>query len=115
MKLGDWHPLSQDVLDIIVKHQIGAYALSRPSNGVYPEVHYVGRDDIDIHRRLHEHDDDGNYAYCQFAHVPTVKRGYELECRPYHKLQPVDNTHHPAIPDGTSCSCPVMYCSHASP
>lgn len=110
MDLIEWYPLSHDVVDFAVEERIGAYTLSKSSNGLFQEVHYVGRDDDDLHRRLGEHADDDAYSYFQFAYVDTVKDGFELECRLYHNHKPVDNKIHPAVPDGTSYRCPDVFC-----
>ena len=109
MGLSKWYPLTQEAVDIAVQREIGAYALSR-SDGDARTIHYVGRDDKNVRRRLGEHVSDGKYGYFRFTHVGTVKEGYELECRLYHHFRPVDNKKHPDVPDGIPLRCPKRDC-----
>lgn len=110
MKLSEWFPLTHDAVDIAASREMGAYVLSQ-SEGDARTVHYVGRDDKDVHRRPGEHVSDGNYHF-RFANVPTVKHGYELECRLYHRFLPtLDNEIRPRAPDGIPVRCPDPECS----
>ncbi|MCY4002680.1 MAG: hypothetical protein OXF33_03100 [Rhodospirillales bacterium] len=114
MLLSEWFPLSHEAVDLAVRREIGAYALSK-SDEIFKEIRYVGRDDKNVHRRLGEHVAKGKYSHFMFTNVGTIKEGYELECRLYHDYNPVDNNIHPAAPDGTNFRCPIMFCEHAAP
>jgi len=96
--------LTNAVIDIKVKKEIGAYALGYVNNNTF-HVSYVGRDDDDLNRRLKEH--VGSYQHFKFRHYNTAKEAYEKECYLYHDFTPRDNDIHPAKPDGTNYKCPV--------
>ena len=110
MKLSEWFPLTHDAVDIAVRREMGAYVLNQSERDART-VHYVGRDDKNVHRRLKEHVSDGKYTYFRITHVPTVKECYELECLLYHRYRPtLDNEIHPDRPKGTSYTCPAFLC-----
>jgi len=114
MKLSEWYPLNHEAINLVVRPEMGAYALSK-CKGDDRTVHYVGRSDKDVNDRLGQYVPKKKYAYFQFTHLNTPKECFELECRLYHEHKPVDNRKHPTHPEGMPLFCPVADCEHASP
>jgi hypothetical protein len=90
----------------------GCYVLDRSSTGSF-EVHYTGRADYDLEERL------GSwlgtqYLYFKFLSLSDRKSAYEMECKVYHNLRPVDNRMHPDAPDNTNYTCPFCPKEHSA-
>ena len=73
-------------------------------------IHYVGRSDTDLNRRLKEHIDDP-YDHFMFSYAADAVEAYEKECVNYHDFtdsgNQLDNENHPDKPDGRSdLRCP---------
>ena len=116
IKFSRWLPLNADILSRNVQDQIGAYLLSRSKENVTdPQIHYVGRADTKLRRRLAGYVSRGTYKHFRFTYVESVKKGFELECRLYHHIEPIDNEYHPDHPDGRDYPCPDPYCEELTP
>lgn len=85
---------------------IGVYILSRGDN----VAHYVGRSG-NLKARLQRHGQDNQgYIHFWYEQVNSALEAYDLECELYHKYNPSDNENHPAIPPGSTWTCPVTGC-----
>jgi hypothetical protein len=98
------HALSAENVKLHVPKAPGCYVLDRSSTGGF-EVHYTGRADYDLEQRLNSWV-GSQYLYFKFLSLADRKAAYEMECKVYHNLKPVDNRIHPDAPDGTSYTCP---------
>jgi hypothetical protein len=98
------HALNRENVNLYVPKTPGCYVLDRSSTGGF-EVHYTGRADYDLEERLCSWVGKG-YLYFKFLSLPDRKSAYEMECKVYHNLNPVDNKMHPDAPDNTSYTCP---------
>ena len=95
--------LTKENVKKYVPNKPGCYVLDRTTSGPFT-VHYTGRADYDLEERLLSW--VGKYSYCKFLALPDRKSAYEMECKVYHNLNPVDNKMHPDAPDNTSYTCP---------
>lgn len=89
----------------------GCYVLDRSTTAGF-EVHYTGRADYDLTDRLSDYIGT-KYKYFKFLELASRKAAFEMECKVYHNLKPVDNIIHPDAPDGTSYTCPMAGCPNA--
>ena len=116
---GGYHELTTENVDKYVPKQIGNYRISyyNPKDKKY-YIKYVGRDDVDVNRRLKEHisaiesgEEPDTYTHFR-AVVQTCKtNAYHQECKDYHEYKGhTDNQRHPQKPDGMNCRCPVEGC-----
>ncbi len=79
---------------------------------VTDEVHYVGRSDTDLRRRLLAHAADGHSDYFAYDVHADARRAYEAECAAYHALKgETRNLIHPAAPAGHHVPCPFCKAS----
>ena len=81
----------------------GAYALGHVENGDFI-VDYVGRSDIDLNDRLHDH--VSSYQAFKFGYLGSASAAFAKECSLYHDFKPKGNSIHPARPNGTNWKCP---------
>ena len=101
------YPLTERTIDrIVTEISPGVYALGRsiPEKNTF-RIKYVGRSDLDVNDRLHDHEE--TYPEFKFKYYSTPKAAFEKECRVYHDFNPEDNSIHPDRPDGTNYECPV--------
>jgi excinuclease UvrABC nuclease subunit len=86
------------------------------SPGVYVNtwkgrVAYVGRSDSDVRARASQSHSQGDYDQTITIYETSSKHeAYLLECRLFHKHDPIDNEIHPRVPAGTNWRCPVKGC-----
>ena len=113
MKL-DIHILnSETIAQNVARTLTGNYWLGDLSSSGSLIVHYIGRSDTCLHRRLKEQ--AAKRQWEAFAFRPTnkfclpLKEAFDIECREYHLLKPRDNKMHPDAPSGlTNYTC--RYC-----
>lgn len=102
-------PLTRAHVTLLTAGLTGAYALSRsPTNDPFV-VHYAGRSDSDIKRRLLDHVNDGRYLFAKCGYTTSAKAAFEWECRVFHDFggaAALDNHIHPDRPRGSDWSCP---------
>jgi hypothetical protein len=103
---GQAYRLTPDIIQSVVPRQrIGTYVLIK--NG---QIHYVGRADTDLQRRLLAHYAVSRGEYFRFQLHATVEQAYDAECAAYHALKnQVTNVAHPAQPDFKAIAC--AFCS----
>jgi hypothetical protein len=84
----------------------GVYVFKR--NG---RVAYVGRSDANVVSRESKSFSQADYDLTS-AIYPTssARQAFLLECRLFHRLDPIDNEVHPRVPTGTNWRCPVRGC-----
>jgi len=103
--------LARNEIDARVSAALGVYALGNQvtENGTALVIRYVGRDDVDVNRRLK--DWIGSYEFFLYGHLPTAIANYEKECWLYHTFGgpagTLDNEIHPAKPKGSFVRCPM--------
>jgi hypothetical protein len=76
-------------------------------------VKYVGRSDGDLNARLKQWV-ASKYTHFMYAFYPTSKDAFEKECNLFHTFggtAKLDNSIHPARPQGTSLKCPASGCT----
>lgn len=84
----------------------GVYVFER--NG---RLAYVGRGDTDVQARESKSYRQGKYDLTSTIYrTSSARQAYLLECRLYHRHDPIDNQIHPRVPDGTNWRCPVSGC-----
>ncbi len=72
---------------------------------------YVGRGDSDVRERENSSFRKGDYDLTTTIYETSSKReAYLLECRLFHRHDPIDNQIHPRVPAGTNWRCPVKGC-----
>lgn len=99
------YPLTRENINRnVTRTSAGAYALGPSEDGTF-YVHYVGRADVDLAKRLADH--IGKYARFKFEYYDSPKAAFLKECRLYHDFNPRDNKVHPARPAGSGWKCPV--------
>jgi hypothetical protein len=107
------YALNNATIDAVVKGiGPGAYALGGDTGGRVLNVRYVGRSDNDLSGRLKQWVGQG-YTHFQYAFFPTSKDAFDKECQLYHEFGGslrLDNKVHPARPQGSSWTCPVLGC-----
>ena len=90
----------------------GVYSLGQydRNNDVF-YVNYVGRSDINLNLRLHQHERANGFSYFKYAFYRSVRFTYEKECVLWHKFGGLElklkNKRHPDSPDGEAWQCPV--------
>ncbi len=89
----------------VTKTSPGAYALGKTDDKNTFHIHYVGRADDDLAKRLKDHITEW-YPQFKYEFYPSAKAAFEKECNLYHDFNPPDNTIHPARPKGATYSCP---------
>ena len=102
-----------------VPAKIGVYCLGNIENKKFV-VRYVGRDDVDIQRRLKEHitaikgNDEPLYTHFKYLVCSTADEAYRLECKAYHSNRlEIDNKIHPAKPENDkNAHCPNSACPY---
>lgn len=108
--MANFYKLDSDAIDLAVTQKSpGVYALDRTTSPGF-KVNYIGRADDDVARRLKQWAAEGYYKYFQFEYYSTAKAAFERECHLYHIHPNLDNVIHPARPENTSYSCPVVGC-----
>ena len=108
------YPLtSPEVSARVSANAIGVYMLTRAESGIF-YVHYVGRSDDDLRRRLLQWV-GGEYRGFQFEYHETVQAAFEKECSLYHEFAGpqgrLGNSSHPQRPFGDPWPCPVPGCT----
>jgi len=84
----------------------GVYALKRKGRIVY-----IGRSDSDVNAREGQSFAQGKYDLTtDIIETSSPREAFLLECRLFHKHDPVENIYHPAVPPGTNWRCPVKGC-----
>lgn len=96
--------LDADNVKRFVPKTPGCYVLDRSRGGNF-EVYYTGRADYDLEQRLNSWV-GSSYLHFRFLQLPNRQSAFEMECKVYHNLNPVDNKMHPDAPDNTSYTCP---------
>ncbi|HUJ11446.1 MAG TPA: hypothetical protein VL171_15630 [Verrucomicrobiae bacterium] len=100
--------LDAKTIDVTVtQRRPGNYALGAMASDGRFTVSYVGRSDVDVNGRLHQH--VGEHRMFKFSYASSAKAAFEKECGNYHDFRPSDNKIHPGRPDGTDWQCP--YCN----
>lgn len=102
------YPLDDAGIDhAIRKLSAGAYALGTDTeDGKAFLVRFVGRSGYDLRKPLKEH--IGAYPRFMYKLCSAPKEAFETECQLYHDFgeMKLDNTAHPARPDGSIWKCP---------
>jgi hypothetical protein len=108
------HILNSEIIaQNVARKLIGNYWLGDFSSDESFIVRYVGRSDTCLHRRLKEQ--AAKHKWEAFVFRPTnqksdpITEAFNIECREYHLLKPVDNLMHPDKPSGLHQTCP--YCN----
>ena len=84
----------------------GVYVFKR--NG---RVAYVGRSDSDVDARVSQSFGQGEYDLTSTIYpTASARKVFLLECRLFHRHDPIDNEIHPRVPAGTNWRCPVKAC-----
>ena len=84
----------------------GVYVFKR--NG---RVAYVGRSDSDVDTRESTSFGQGDYDLTSTIYPTTsTRQAFLLECRLFHRHDPIDNEVHPRVPTGTDWRCPMKSC-----
>jgi excinuclease UvrABC nuclease subunit len=84
----------------------GVYIFKRKGHVVY-----VGRSDSNVSARESQSFRHGEYDLASDIYETTSRReAYRLECRLFHRHNPIDNEIHPQVPAGTAWRCPVKGC-----
>lgn len=77
-------------------------------------VAYVGRGDFDVSARESKSFTQGDYDLTtDIYETSSAREAYLLECRLFHRHNPIDNEIHPRVPAGTNWRCPVRGCRWA--
>jgi len=105
------HGITKENIKLYVPSGPGCYVLDRSTTAGF-EVHYTGRADYDLPKRLSDYVGT-KYLYFKFLSLPSRQAAFEMECKVYHNLKPVDNLIHPDAPDGTNYTCPAAGCPNA--
>jgi hypothetical protein len=104
----DLKALTEETINsFVTKTSPGVYVLDGSATGAF-NVDYVGRSDSDLAGRLKQW--VGSYRYFRAVYCSSPKEAFELECKVYHNLHPIDNKAHPARPAGTNYPCPEAKC-----
>ena len=98
---------------------VGVYYLGHIKDGKFI-LRYVGRDDVDIQRRLREHitaieaNKEPRYTYFAYLACSTTSQAYRLECKAFHlRRSEITNEIHPARPAGNvKVNCPYSHCDY---
>lgn len=84
----------------------GVYVFKR--NG---RVAYVGRSDSDVNARESQSFGQGDYDLTSTVYpTSSARQAFLMECRLFHRHDPIDNERHPQVPAGTNWRCPVKGC-----
>lgn len=99
-------PLTPDEIDRqVTRTSPGNYALGYSDTDGRFHVQYVGRDDVDVGERLHDHVGKSNEFKFDYASSP--KAAFIKECENYHDfIKTTANKIHPARPSGANWQCP---------
>lgn len=100
--------VNTDNINKYVPRKPGCYVLDRTTTSGF-EVCYTGRADVSLEDRLKDYV-GSKYRYFKFLELPDKKSAFEMECKVFHNLKPVDNVIHPDAPNGTSYICPMAGC-----
>lgn len=116
-----FYELNAQNVDWYVSEEIGNYRICyyNSKDGKY-YIQYVGRDDVNVNRRLKEHvaaveagNEPSGYTHFQFMIQTCKTDAYRQECEDYHKYEKfIYNQRHPQKPDGMNCKCPKVDCPH---
>ena len=101
------HLLNSAAIDAAVKGVgVGAYALGYMKGQTF-EVHYVGRSDTDLKKRLKDHVLEP-YTVFKFGFLPNASAAFVKECELYHDfgMAALDNDKHPDAPKNSALTCP---------
>ena len=108
------HILNRDIItQNVARKLIGNYWLGDFSSDESFIVRYIGRSDTCLYRRLKEQ--AAKQKWEAFVFRPTdqksgsITEAFNIECREYHLLNPVDNMMHPDKPSGLHHTC--AYCN----
>jgi hypothetical protein len=72
---------------------------------------YVGRSDSNVSARESASFGCGDYDLISDIYETSCSReAYLLECRLFHRHDPIDNEIHPQVPVGANWRCPVKGC-----
>jgi hypothetical protein len=101
----------ETIAQAVARKQIGNYWLGNfdPAGGFI--IHYVGRSDTCLQRRLMEHATKREYDIFVIRVAESIREAFDIECREWHllkKLNQLRNLIHPDAPSGLPYSCP--YC-----
>lgn len=94
-------------IDRYVGNNIGTYALGATTERGEFVVRYVGRSDSNVNQQLKSW--IGRYEKFEYRHYLSARAAFEKECRLFHDLggsARLDNSGHPARPDGAAWTCP---------
>lgn len=74
-------------------------------------VAYVGRSDSDVNARECQSFAQGDYDLTSTVYsTSSPRQAFMMECRLFHRHNPIDNERHPHVPAGTNWRCPVKDC-----
>ncbi len=110
LEMSKSYPFSSEIIDrVITMTAAGNFALGEIEDSGEFVVGYVGWADRDLKSGLKAM--LGNrYKAFRYSYALTPKDAFEKECRIYHDLGGniiLDNTEHPARPEGVKWPCPV--------
>lgn len=106
LSVGPYGLSTQNINSALTRTSPGAYALGHLNAAGEFVVKYVGRDDVDVARRLADHARTPKYSCFKANYVSSPKAGFEWECQMYHDFPGLDNVIHPARPTGATWRCP---------
>lgn len=103
---GPYSLTANSINSTVYSDRIGCYALGSKGTDDTFYVSYVGRSDVDVNKRLHQH--IGEDTHFKFGYFPSVKANYEKECQLFHDFPNTKNKVHPKTPEGQSwLTCPI--------
>jgi hypothetical protein len=96
------------VVDRVVElNHPGNFALGEKDDSGEFVPKYVGRSDVDLNGELKRRKGDLGYTFFKFS-LSSPKDAFDMECAHFHTFRgQLDNTVHPARPDGTDLLCMI--------
>ncbi|MFM9938868.1 MAG: hypothetical protein ACKVP7_05165 [Hyphomicrobiaceae bacterium] len=88
----------------------GVYLLGYVDPSGTFRVQHVGRNDVDVRKRLREL--IGSSTRFKFAGLANTRDAFEQECALFHKFKPRGVISHPQRPAGSDWKCPVCFQLH---
>jgi len=101
------HDLTEKEIDgAVVGISPGVYALGSNTPDVF-YVDYIGRSDNDLNGQLKQWV-GGKYTHFKFGLFPSAEEAFTKECNLFHDFgeTALDNSVHPARPNGSNSKCP---------
>jgi hypothetical protein len=110
---GPYRLTLQKITEVVTEISPGNFTLGRIWEDRF-QVHYVGRADEDVAKRLHDlAKHDHRYGAFTFSYAPTAKAAFDKVCEDFHDFgasEGLDNPGHPERPAKTDWLCPR--CDH---